>query len=619
MASLTKSGAQTLMERFTDLACSREVIAACREVKGLKSEARVERYLNRLEAAVRNDAGRPIGGQTTAEHLQYRLTRSYCLDTSNEKLVEKVAHGLHRSEVALAIRQGRGGDLAEISYDEVRSDYVKMVSDKREKQISSLSSWLTYLQTNDGQTPAWFRYLVVRDLRTMGAFDRGNGSFARRSKDTVAPFPEINAEAIGFVFNIMNSHDRAALCEKVSPDTVEDLQARIARGKFSELYGFALKEVTKSLDRSRLEGAWVRYSQGSDPAILENALAGKGTGWCTATGSAPQHLEGGDFYVYSTKDDREEFSLSRVAIRMEAGVVAEIRGIGPSQEIEPELLEVATEKASALPGYERFETKTNAMRRMTDLYARCFEVEGDEKVYRASQLTKDELRFLYEVDEDIEGFGYERDPRIDEVLCCRDKIVDYAAVYECDRSQVVTDKESFTESTRVFIGDLQAEDYHLLERHPGPLVIAGNACFEDSPIVRIPPQTRFCGDAVFRHADSLTHISEGVIFCRGAWFGWAEHLTSIGDNVVFRQRAEFLQCRALKTVKSNVFFSRGACFDSCLSLAIIEAGGVFKGDALFNWCENLNSIHPSVVFEGGVAMSDCPPITRGRYERLHES
>lgn len=63
-------------------------------------------------------------------------------------------------------------------------------------------------------------------------------------------------------------------------------------------------ECNQANDRSRIEGEWRKYDQGSVPAILERDLQGKGTGWCTATGRAPQQLKDGDFHVYYTDDLR---------------------------------------------------------------------------------------------------------------------------------------------------------------------------------------------------------------------------------------------------------------------------------------------------------------------------
>ena len=39
----------------------------------------------------------------------------------------------------------------------------------------------------------------------------------------------------------------------------------------------------------------------------------------------------------------------------------------------------------------------------------------DKKVNNNIELTLDELKFLYEIDDQIKGFGYEEDPRIKEI------------------------------------------------------------------------------------------------------------------------------------------------------------------------------------------------------------
>jgi len=428
----------------------------------------------------------------------------------------------------------------------------------------------------------------------MGAFDRANASFARRTRNTVAPFPEINAEAIGLVFRLMCGRASDALFPNPIIDEGAELQTRASRGKFGELYGFALRELSRSIDRARLEGEWTTYPQGSDPAILERSLAGKMTGWCTATGAAPQHLAAGDFYVYSTIDGKGELSIPRVAIRMENGKVAEMRGIGPSQEIEPKLLEMACEKGRSLPGYSRFETATDHMRRMASLYGKCFEPHGNENRYKSPDLKKDELQFLYEVKEEIRGFGDERDPRIDEVLAFRDQIGDYATMFDCERSQVVIDKRNFSATTRVFLGDLTADDYQLLENHPGPLVIRGNTSMDYAPITRLPPGIKFLGHASFSHCQKLESIPS-----RSFFKGWAEFdysaVHQLGSGSVFSSNASFEGC-PFKTLGPDVWFLGPVCFVNCRQLEAVYEGVTFRVSAYFRGSTKLRHIDSSIRF-----------------------
>ena len=67
---------------------------------------------------------------------------------------------------------------------------------------------------------------------------------------------------------------------------------------------------------------------------LAQSLRSWNTGWCTAgTRTAAHQLSMGDFYVYYTQDEEGKDVVPRVAIRMEDGSVAEVRGINPDQNL----------------------------------------------------------------------------------------------------------------------------------------------------------------------------------------------------------------------------------------------------------------------------------------------
>jgi hypothetical protein len=198
------------------------------------------------------------------------------------------------------------------------------------------------------------------------------------------------------------------------------------------------KERSDSFD-----GEWVKYDQGSDPQILFDAIHGKGTGWRTAGGieTATTHLEGGDFYVYYCYDSQGQPTIPEVAIRMQNGRVAEVRGSGPDQNLsEAELAEIAQTKYHDLPGGEKFDKKTADMKRLTSIYYKEFGFDKKTGEYfrkdQPEAFTPDELRFLYEVDGGIEGFGYKKDPRIEELLEGRDARQDLATALGCRPDQI---------------------------------------------------------------------------------------------------------------------------------------------------------------------------------------
>jgi hypothetical protein len=178
---------------------------------------------------------------------------------------------------------------------------------------------------------------------------------------------------------------------------------------------------------------------------LENALRGKGTGWCTAEGSAYAHLQGGDFHVYFTKGDDDKFSQPRIAIRMANGQVAEVRGVNHRQELEPILVDIASSQYHSMPGGEKFDKKSGDMRKMTEL---------TEKQEKSETFTKDDLVFLYEINGQIEGFGHDKDQRIEKLLKTRNHKEDASIMLDCRPEEIAWNQREIKPGTKAYIGPL---------------------------------------------------------------------------------------------------------------------------------------------------------------------
>jgi hypothetical protein len=408
-------------------------------------EERIQAYLDRIDTIVEDERG--------WELLKNKITKEFVIDTDDEDTLAKIANGLYESEKRIAIEHGRGGDVRQIEQDEdLIGKYKGLVEEKRDIQERTLGSWLDYLKQNDAHYPTWFRYFVVRNLGKMGTLDKEKGEYTKRTDYTVAPFPEINSEALGFVYRMLTTgigHQEFT----DAPEKRDELEKLIEKKDFIRLYTFAQIETAGSLNRESLQGEWVKYDQGSDHHILEDVLRGKGTGWCTAEGSAYSHLQGGDFYVYFTRGTSGTYSEPRVAIRMEGDRVGEVRGVNHRQELEPALIDIATEKCHALPGGEKFDKQSADMKRMTALA---------KKQEKGESFDRDDLRFLYELDAPIEGFGYERDPRIEELRGTRNQKEDLPILFDCTPDQIAYGTNDISENTKAYIGAWTPDIMHLL-------------------------------------------------------------------------------------------------------------------------------------------------------------
>ncbi len=453
-------GSGFLNEKYPNFAGAPEVQRAVQKAEGDKEreftphsqEERIQSYLDRIDYIIHDERG--------WRRLKYKLMKDLTINIEDEETVTKIAHALYESEKRIAKEQGRGADIERLDTmgDKVLQKYRGAVEEKHDIQERTLSSWLDYLHQNDAQYPIWFRYFVLRSLGKMGTLNKEKGEYGKRSELTIAPFPELNSEALGFTYRMLTTGIGSeeykvadtddALVQKEKSDKRNTLLALIEKKDFAKLYAFAQIETAGQLNKESLQGDWVKYEQGSDYHILENALRNKGTGWCTAEGSAHAHLEGGDFYVYYTRGTGGMYSEPRVAIRIENGQVAEVRGVNHRQELEPDLLDVATEKYHALPGGEKFDKKSADMKRMTELM---------KKHEKSEPLTKADLVFLYEIDTKIEGFGYDRDPRIVELRENRNTEEDLLTIFECTKADFAHHVSEITDHTKAYVGTIEKD------------------------------------------------------------------------------------------------------------------------------------------------------------------
>jgi hypothetical protein len=265
--------------------------------------------------------------------------------------------------------------------------------------------------------------------------------------------------------------------------------------EFATLYAYAIEKVTPaSKDQLAVtKGGWAKIPQGSDPmnypveVILEDrldengepkkyvgkplvpSLQGHGTGWCTAGESTAKiSLQGGDFYVYYSNDPDGNPTIPRVAIRMEGEEhIAEVRGIAPQQNLDPYVGTIVEEKLAQFSDGKEYQKKVLDMKRVTFLEWKqrlnpdeLKNTKVQEKLKKQSEelfgiadetteFSPDQLRFLYEIDSQIQGFGYTIDPRIEEIRDKRNQIEDIKILYGFDLEK--PDKQAL--QFIYFIGD----------------------------------------------------------------------------------------------------------------------------------------------------------------------
>ncbi|MCX6805292.1 MAG: hypothetical protein NT114_01195, partial [Patescibacteria group bacterium] len=183
---------------------------------------------------------------------------------------------------------------------------------------------------------------------------------------------------------------------------------------------------------------------------------------------AQSQLAGGDFYVYYTKSDDGQYSVPRVAIRMQTGSIEEVRGIEADQNLEGALLPIAEAKMNEVDaaGAEAYKKKAEDMQRVTEIYAR--QQEG-------SELTEEDLTFIYELDGPIEGFGYKKDPRIEQIRQGRDIKADLSPLLDLPHKQIsLTKDEALSGGIVYHYGYLNLSAHISLEGLTLPSRVGGN-------------------------------------------------------------------------------------------------------------------------------------------------
>ena len=131
---------------------------------------------------------------------------------------------------------------------------------------------------------------------------------------------------------------------------------------------------------------------------------------------------------------------------MSEGEIAEIRGIASNQNLDAGVYQILEEKLKEFPDGELYKKRVSDMRRLTEINARN---TNEEK------LTTDDLRFIYEFDSKINGFGYEEDSRIKEIINNRNIKADLALITNYSEKQIsLTNSEALRGGIKLHYGSL---------------------------------------------------------------------------------------------------------------------------------------------------------------------
>ena len=455
-------GGEDFLKKKYDLHAAPEVEAQAERTEFLKGEkvpqdpeARISNYLKRfsdiLERPSEQDLGPEEKGVPTKERgveaLKRLLFRKFITKP------EDIPEAYWKSQESILRERGQQADYDRFSDEEKNKWKREIAEGLLDDQKASLEQWIDYFARSDSDyLPPAMKYWVFRSVTGLQEYDKEKKVFPKRSKGTVKRFPDINHEALAYVvdavLNQLGGQQHEFEGYDIQPEEREAFERALKAENFAKLYAWA-SELMNPIPEHLLpviEGEWTTYRQGTDPKELTVAIRGKGTGWCTAgENTARTQLQGGDFHLYRTLDDEGQPTIPRIAIRMEGQKIGEVRGIAKQQNLDPYMPDVLGEKLEEFPDKEAYLKKDRDMRVLTKI---------ERKMSADEPLGKDDLRFLYEIDSKIEGFGYSKDPRIEELRSRRNPMEDAPVVLDCEPDQIAWTPEDITPDTKAYIGPL---------------------------------------------------------------------------------------------------------------------------------------------------------------------
>mgnify|MGYP000985917348 CR=1 FL=1 len=401
----------------------------------------IQNYLDRFKEIL--DREDPEKRSMGIEALKKVLHKNFVI---KEK---EIPESYFDNQARIAREQGHGD--VDITNEQKQQLAEVIITDQK----SSLDTWVDYLSSSDATYPDWLKYYSVRSVLSMGSYDKEKKEFSKRSVGTTKPFPDLNREALAYVLDAIEkkSKDEKINLSHLEGEEKEKFEKLLQGENFAKLYAWAIEKLTPASQEQLAitKGSWIKYEKGSDHMPLVESLQGHGTGWCTAGEStAKSQLQQGDFYVYYSETSEGDLEIPRAAIRMQDGKIAEVRGIAEQQNLDPYVADIVKEKMHEFPDGKQYEKKSEDMKKLTY-------IENKSKL--GTQLDRSDLRFLYEMDSAIEGFGYQKDPRIAEILSTRNPMDDAPVIFDCKPDQIANTIDQVNEKTVAYIGPWNIEVY----------------------------------------------------------------------------------------------------------------------------------------------------------------
>lgn len=410
-----------------------------------KTADQIANYLNRFQEIIdrQDDGEREMGINALKKVLTDKFVTKY----------EDIPKNWHDLNERILRERGGGGDWNKYSEENKEIARWEQSEAVLADQEASLEQWVDYLASPvSNYMPDEIKYWTFRNITELSEFDKDKSEFPKRSKGTVKMFPDINHEALAYVIDavLKKQNNEDFKFDRFEADLSETQKEQFKQSlkdeSFSRLYAWANEQI-HPIAKHLLpitEGKWIKYEQDDENSDnykkLVESIRGRGTGWCTAGEStAKTQLQGGAFHCYYTEDDEKQAIIPRIAIRMDGDNIGEVRGIAYKQNLDPYMGDVLASKLDEFPDKEEYLKKDADMKQLTEI---------DNKVIAGQDLNKDDLIFIYEINDKITGFGYEPDPRVEEIRATRNPQEDAPIVLDCQPQEIVRSQAEYEGSIK---------------------------------------------------------------------------------------------------------------------------------------------------------------------------
>lgn len=358
--------------------------------------------------------------------------------------------------------------------EDYRKDLSKTIAGDQEK---SLDRWIDYLGSDQDKHDYWLKYHAFRNILKMGRYDKNKKSFTERYGKTIAPFPDINREALAIVLGDIekqeNNDSELEFTKRydIKPEIKEKYRGFLERKNkksFAGLYALAIEEY-KPIPEELLkitEGKWVEYPKNSDHMPLVNSISDYGTGWCLrGEDMAKRYMsrDKNDLHIYYSLDKSGKPVVPRVVMVVNMNnEIAEVRGVAEGENLDAyigDVVEVKLGESEFEQEGKKYKKKSSDMKFLTSI---------DKKIKAKEALNKEDLIFLYEINAPIDGFGYnnERDPRITEIRNQRKTKEDILVIFECSQDQIAENADEINENTLAYLGHWNMEIFQKIRNYP---------------------------------------------------------------------------------------------------------------------------------------------------------